>query len=218
MNLPTPWTRVLLEKLTGSAASQEIPRIFGTRRFLPYSQVPTTCPYPEPTPSSPHNPLPLPEDPSKLNYMMYNDSVRTSQRTQRASVKNKPFCEYCIAKPSLYESYGIQNYPALCGQNTYSWMLNLVAHFLSIRYKGLTLYSHPCFCRAGALQMYSLPKFSMRFLFLCPVYITHNLLQLSTSVLACRPMPGIFPKVCGRFILCCPHDSFILPFQTVCGL
>jgi len=30
----------------------------------PYSQVPATCPYPEPTPSSPHNPLPLPEDPS----------------------------------------------------------------------------------------------------------------------------------------------------------
>jgi len=29
-----------------------------------YSQVPVTCPYPEPTPSSPHNPLPLPEDPS----------------------------------------------------------------------------------------------------------------------------------------------------------
>jgi hypothetical protein len=24
---------------------------------LRYSQVPTTCPYPEPTPSSPHNPL-----------------------------------------------------------------------------------------------------------------------------------------------------------------
>jgi hypothetical protein len=33
-NLLTPWSRVLLEKLTGSAASQEIPRIFGTRRFL----------------------------------------------------------------------------------------------------------------------------------------------------------------------------------------
>jgi len=31
---------------------------------LPHSKVPTTCPYPEPTPSSPHNPLPLPEDPS----------------------------------------------------------------------------------------------------------------------------------------------------------
>jgi len=32
--LLTPWSRVLLEKLTGSAASQEIPRIFGTRRFI----------------------------------------------------------------------------------------------------------------------------------------------------------------------------------------
>ena len=31
---------------------------------LPYSQAPATCPYPEPTPSIPHNPLPLPEDPS----------------------------------------------------------------------------------------------------------------------------------------------------------
>jgi hypothetical protein len=27
LNLLTPWSRVLLEKLTGSAASQEIPRI-----------------------------------------------------------------------------------------------------------------------------------------------------------------------------------------------
>ena len=31
---------------------------------LPYAQMPATSPYPEPTPSSPHNPLPLPEDPS----------------------------------------------------------------------------------------------------------------------------------------------------------
>ena len=31
--LLTPWSRVL-EKLTGSAASQEIPRIFGTRSFI----------------------------------------------------------------------------------------------------------------------------------------------------------------------------------------
>ena len=33
-NLLTPWSRVLVEKLTGSAASQEILRLFGTRRFL----------------------------------------------------------------------------------------------------------------------------------------------------------------------------------------
>jgi len=32
--LLTPWSRVLLEKLTGSAACQEIPRIFGTRMFI----------------------------------------------------------------------------------------------------------------------------------------------------------------------------------------
>jgi len=33
---------------------------------LPSSQVPVTSSYPETTPSSPHNPLPLPEDPSIL--------------------------------------------------------------------------------------------------------------------------------------------------------
>ena len=38
--LLTPWSRVILEKLTGSAASQEIPRIFGTRMFL---TVPTSA-------------------------------------------------------------------------------------------------------------------------------------------------------------------------------
>jgi len=32
--LLTPRSRVLLEKVTGSAASQEIPRIFGTWRFI----------------------------------------------------------------------------------------------------------------------------------------------------------------------------------------
>ena len=32
--LLTPWSRVLLDKLTGSAASQEISRFFGTRRFI----------------------------------------------------------------------------------------------------------------------------------------------------------------------------------------
>jgi hypothetical protein len=31
---------------------------------LPYSQVPANCAYPEPTPSTPGNPLQLPKDPS----------------------------------------------------------------------------------------------------------------------------------------------------------
>ena len=64
--LLTPWSRVLLEKLIGSAASQEIPAFLEPEGSSPYSQVPATCPYPEPTPSSPHNPVPLPEDPSYL--------------------------------------------------------------------------------------------------------------------------------------------------------
>ena len=38
--LLTPWSRVLLEKLTGSAPSQEIPPLYGTRRFL---TVPTSA-------------------------------------------------------------------------------------------------------------------------------------------------------------------------------
>ena len=35
-----------------------------TQSPLPYSQAPATCPYPEPTPSSPHHPFLRPEDPS----------------------------------------------------------------------------------------------------------------------------------------------------------
>jgi hypothetical protein len=37
---------------------------------LPYLQVPATCPYPELTPSSPHDPLQLPENLSysKITY------------------------------------------------------------------------------------------------------------------------------------------------------
>src|SRR5215475_9796767 len=47
------------------AASQEIPCIFmEPESSLPYSQVPATRPYPEPTPSSPHDSLQLPEDPT----------------------------------------------------------------------------------------------------------------------------------------------------------
>jgi hypothetical protein len=61
--LLTPWSRVLPEKLTVNfAVSQEIPRIYGSS--LPYPKVPATCPYPEPTPSSPFDSLQLPEDPS----------------------------------------------------------------------------------------------------------------------------------------------------------
>jgi hypothetical protein len=54
-----------LESWLVFAASQEIPSIFmEPESSLPYSKVPTIRPYPEPTPSSPHDPLQLYEDPS----------------------------------------------------------------------------------------------------------------------------------------------------------
>ena len=38
----------------------------------PYLQVPATYPFPEPTPSSPHDPLQLPEDPSYTVITLFN--------------------------------------------------------------------------------------------------------------------------------------------------
>jgi len=48
------------------SASQEIPRKFmEPEGSLPHSQVPATCPYPEPARSSTYPHIPLPEDPSQ---------------------------------------------------------------------------------------------------------------------------------------------------------
>jgi hypothetical protein len=50
LKLLTPWSRVLLEKLTVNfAASQEIPRIYGTRKFLTVPTSPIQSPRPPPT-------------------------------------------------------------------------------------------------------------------------------------------------------------------------
>jgi hypothetical protein len=48
--LLSPWSRVFLEKLVKKFSAFMEPEI-----SLPYSQVPVTCPYPEPAPSSPPN-------------------------------------------------------------------------------------------------------------------------------------------------------------------
>jgi len=48
---------------------------------LPCSQVPATSPYTKPTPSSSHNPLPLPEDPYLYIYKnCININIQTSER------------------------------------------------------------------------------------------------------------------------------------------
>ena len=43
---------------------KKFPEFMEPESSSPYPQVPATCPYPEPTPSSSHDPLQLPKDPS----------------------------------------------------------------------------------------------------------------------------------------------------------
>jgi len=62
--LLTPWSRVLLKKLTGFQLVKKFPEFIKPEGSLPLSQVPATCPYPEPAPSSPYPHISLPEDPS----------------------------------------------------------------------------------------------------------------------------------------------------------
>jgi hypothetical protein len=57
----TPWCRVLLEKLIGF---QLVTHFMEPEGSLPHTQVLASCPYPDPTQSSPYPHIPLPEDPS----------------------------------------------------------------------------------------------------------------------------------------------------------
>ena len=60
--LLTPWS--FLRSLLVLQLVKKFPAFSEPEGSSPYPQAPATCPYPEPTPSSPHNSLPLPEDPS----------------------------------------------------------------------------------------------------------------------------------------------------------
>ena len=55
---------------------------------LPHSQVPATCPYPEPARSSPYPHTPLPEDPFNCLYEQGSKSGLTSPLTALLNVLN----------------------------------------------------------------------------------------------------------------------------------
>ena len=60
--LLNPWSRVLLEKLTGLQLVKKFPAFCGTRRFVTVFISAHHLPYPEPARSSPYSHIPLPED------------------------------------------------------------------------------------------------------------------------------------------------------------
>jgi hypothetical protein len=59
--LLTPWSRVHIEKITGFSQSKKLPHFMEP---APHSQVPSTCPYPEPDRSCTYTHISLPEDPN----------------------------------------------------------------------------------------------------------------------------------------------------------
>jgi len=59
--LLTPWSRVLLQNLTGSQLVKKFPAFYGTPKFITFSQVPAICPYHEPVRSSPCPHILLPD-------------------------------------------------------------------------------------------------------------------------------------------------------------
>ena len=65
--LLTPWSTVLLEKLTGSQLVKKFPAFYGTRKFITV----LTCPYPEPDLSSPCPHIPFPKDAPRLNSTLF---------------------------------------------------------------------------------------------------------------------------------------------------
>jgi hypothetical protein len=56
--LSTSWSRVFLEKLNDSQLFKKFPVFDGTRKFI----TAFTCPYPEPSRTTPCTHIPLPED------------------------------------------------------------------------------------------------------------------------------------------------------------
>ena len=68
-HLLTPWSRVLLEKLTGFQLVKKFPAFYGTRRFITAFTSASHLPYSETDRSSPYPHIPLPKDPSYIIFL-----------------------------------------------------------------------------------------------------------------------------------------------------
>jgi len=71
-NLLPPWSRVLLEKTTGSQLVKKFQHIMEPEGSLLSLQVSATCLYPEPDQSSPCSPPPPPPPPPPLLYLFFS--------------------------------------------------------------------------------------------------------------------------------------------------
>jgi hypothetical protein len=69
--LLTPWSTVLLKKLTGLQLVKKFPVFYGTRRFITTFTVSATCAYPELTQANPYPHILLLEDWSKYYPPIY---------------------------------------------------------------------------------------------------------------------------------------------------
>ena len=67
----TTWSRVLLEKLTGSQLVKTFPAFYEPEGSLPHIHLPATCPFPHSNQFSPYPHIPLPEDPRFYNLPIY---------------------------------------------------------------------------------------------------------------------------------------------------
>jgi hypothetical protein len=66
---------------------------------LPYPQVPATYPYPEPAPSSPHNPLPLPE--SLLILSSHQSDIYIRWNIKNKFLNDKEFRKIRLSESSV---------------------------------------------------------------------------------------------------------------------
>jgi hypothetical protein len=105
--LLTPWSRVLLEKLTGLQLVKKFPAFYGTRRFITAIKIPANSPNPEPARYSPY-------PTSHFLKIHVNIILQSTPRTLGLVYTNPTVNAVQVKIRSVLTS--IQNINSLCGQ------------------------------------------------------------------------------------------------------